>query len=78
MREKYKDILDKNLHETVLDKRVQETYRDCLVVLRRIKKAIKKYPLYMPKEIEEEITTLFRKLRFETIPSFVNFIETNK
>jgi hypothetical protein len=78
LKENFKGILDKDLHESELDKRVQGTYRDCLVILRRIEKAVKRYPNYMPAELKTDIVDSFKLLRYETIPQLINFVDINK
>jgi hypothetical protein len=78
LKENFKGILDKDLHESELDKQVQGIYRDCLVLSRRIEKATKRYPYYMPVELKNDIIDSFKLLRHETIPQFINFVDINK
>lgn len=78
-KDKFKHILDKELnHNHVFEHRIQQAYRDCNIVLRRIEVLERKYPQGLPIDYMNEVIGIYKNFRFEEIPQLYNFIELNE
>jgi hypothetical protein len=77
--QKYKKILNKNLHENQLDRRVQEIYRDLKVIQRKIQLIEKEHiGVEIPEESLEEIASLIKTFKEGNIAGFETFLEFYK
>lgn len=73
---RYKKTFSLDEHETEKQRRLQEIYRDCKILLRKadiIRKKSKNEDT--PHEMILEIEKDYRKLRFTTIPNFFSWEE---
>ncbi len=70
---KFGDTIPKKYFFTTLQAKVQELYRDGLIILRRIQLLKKDNPI--EQESLKELEYIYHKYRFESIPNFMEFLE---
>ena len=77
-KEKFKHLLNKELKQNnVFEHQVQQAYRDCNIVLRRIEVLQQKYPEGLPIDQLNEVIGIYKNFRFEKIPQIYNLMELN-
>ncbi len=71
VKKKFPMTISENLHDTDLQRRTQEIWRDCLVLLRKSNLALK-----TNEDSDKEVLEgLYHTLKFKTIPDFVSWLE---